>query len=137
MNYSARATVAGKPKFEMRAHAEPIAFKCGVEGAVRARIGPIEARVGRVPIVLAIPFLGGLQPVGAVGPFEFCTGPIDLAIESLELRADGVIGTEGLTCGLEGGVDCCWEIDLHGTLPGRVTRASLEFADGAEIEGEP
>jgi hypothetical protein len=137
MNYSARATVAGAPKFELRAQAEPIGFSCGVEGAVRARIGPIQARVGRVPIVLAIPFLGGLQPIGAVGPFDLRTGPIDVGIEAFELRCEGVLGSESLTCGLEGTVDCKWKVDLHGTVPGRVTRASLEFADSDEIELEP
>ena len=137
MRYSARATVDGTPKFDARAHADPVGVKAGVEGAVHARIGAIEARVGRVPIVLAIPFLGGVQTIGAVGPFDLSTGPVEIAIESFELRCDGVLGSEGLTVGLEGGVDCNWKIDLHGTVPGRVARASVEFADGEESEVEP
>lgn len=137
MKYTAHATVEGAPKFAMRAQSEPIGVKCGLEGSVRARVGPIKARVGRVPIVLAVPFLGGLQTVGAVGPFDLHTDPIDVEIENFELRCDGVLGSEGLTCGLEGEVDCHWKVDVNGTLPGKVAKASLEFADAEDLEGQP
>ena len=134
MRYSAHATVAGTPTFEVRAQAEPIGVRGGVEGAVRARIGPINARVGRVPVVLAIPFLGGVQTIGAVGPFDLSTGPIDIAIDQFELRCDGMLGPDGLSCALEGGVQCNWKIDLNGLVPGRVARASVEFAEADEVE---
>jgi hypothetical protein len=137
VKYTAHATLAGRPKFEVHARAEPIGVRCGVEGAVRARIGPVKARVGRVPIVLAIPFLGGVQTIGAVGPFDLSTGPIDVEIEHFELRCDGVLGSDGLTCGFEGGVECNWKIDVNGTIPGRVARASVEFADADQLEVEP
>jgi hypothetical protein len=138
VKYTAHATIAGEPKFEVRAKAEPIGIKCSAEGSVRARVGPIKARVGRVPIVLAVPFLGGLQTVGAVGPFDFSTGPVDVEIENFELRCDGVIGSEGLTVGLEGEVDCHWKVDVNGTLPGKVAKASLEFAEADEdLEVKP
>jgi len=137
MKYTAHATVAGEPKFAVQARAEPIGVRCGVEGSVRARIGPIEARVGRVPIVLAVPFLGGVQTVGAVGPFDLRTGPIDVEVEHFELRCEGTLGSEGLTGGLEGEVDCNWKIALTGTLPGQLARASLEFADPEDPEVKP
>lgn len=137
MKYTAHTTVAGAPKFKVKAQAEPIGIKCGVDGSVRARIGPIKARVGRVPVMLAVPFLGGVQTVGAVGPFDFSTGPVNVEIESFELRCDGVLGSEGLTCGLEGDVDCHWKIDVNGTLPGKVAKASLEFAEAEDLEVKP
>jgi hypothetical protein len=137
VKYTAHATVAGAPKFAVKAEAEPVGIKCGVEGSVRARIGPIKARVGRVPIVLAVPFLGGVQTVGAVGPFDFSTGPVDVEIENFELRCDGVLGSDGLTVGLEGDVDCHWKIDVNGTLPGKVAKASLEFAEAEDLEVKP
>ncbi len=134
MKYTAHATVDGAPKFAVRAQSEPIGIKCGVEGSVRARVGPIKARVGRVPIVLAIPFLGGLQTVGAVGPFDFHTDPVDVEIENFELRCDGVLGSEALTCGLEGDVDCHWKVDVNGNLPGKF---ALEFVDAEDDGVEP
>jgi hypothetical protein len=137
VKYTAHATVKGAPTFAVRAKSEPIGIRCGVEGSVRARVGPIKARVGRVPIALAVPFLGGLQTVGAVGPFDLHTDPIDVGIENFELRCDGVLGSEGLTCGLEGEVDCEWKVDVHGTLPGKVAKASLEFVDPEDLEVEP
>ena len=134
MKYTAQATVSGTPTFEVRARAEPIGVRGGLEGAVRARIGPINARVGRVPVVLAIPFLGGVRTIGAVGPFDLNTGPIDIAIDQLDLRCECVLGPDGLSGGLEGGVQCNWKIDLNGTVPGRVARASVEFADVERVE---
>lgn len=134
MRYSSHATVEGAPRFEVRAQAEPIGIRCGAEGLVRARIGPIHARVGQVPIALAVPFLGGVQRVGAVGPFDVALEPVDLAVERFELVCEGVLGSEGLTVGLEGGIGCKMEIDVTGTVPGRVARASLEFTDPDESE---
>jgi hypothetical protein len=136
MKYTTHATISGAPKFEIRAHAEPIGIKCGAEGAARARIGPINCRVGRVPIMLAVPFLGGVQTVGAVGPFDFRLEPVDLAVEQVELRCEGFVGAEGLDVGLEGGVACEMHVDLRGTLPGRVAKAQLEFAEQEGQEEE-
>jgi hypothetical protein len=136
MKYSSHATIGGAPKFDVRAHAEPIGIRCHAEGAVRARIGPINARVGRVPIMLAVPFLGGVQTVGAVGPFDLRLEPVDLSVEDLELRCEGLLGTEGLDVGLEGGIACEMRVDLHGTLPGRVAKAQLEFAEQEGQEEE-
>jgi hypothetical protein len=137
VKYTAHATVTGAPKFVVQAQSAPIGIKCGVEGSVRARVGPINARVGRVPIVLAIPFLGGLQTVGAVGPFDLHTDPVDVEIENFELRCDGVLGSEGLTCGLEGEVDCQWKVDVDGSLPRTVAKASLEFVEAEDYGAEP
>ena len=136
MKYTSHATIKGAPKFEVRAHAEPIGVKCGLEGAARARVGPIHARIGRVPITLAVPFLGGIQTVGAVGPFDVSLEPVDLAVEELELRCEGIVGAEGLDVGLEGGIACEMRVDLEGTLPGRVSKAQLVFAEQEEEEGE-
>ena len=132
MKTQAHGTIAGSPKFEVRATSEPIGIRCGAEGALRAKVGPVRARVSGVPIRLAIPFLGGLQRVGEIGPFDLELEPIDLALEELELRCEGLVGPEGLSVGLDGGISCRMEIDVDGTLPGRVARAHLEFEEEAE-----
>ena len=132
MKYTSHATIAGSPKFDVRAQADPIGIACGAEGSAAARIGPIRARVGQVPIALAVPFLGGLQRVGAVGPFDLGLEPLDFALERFELRCEGTLGSDGLTVGLEGGIACKLQVDVEGTLPGRVRRASLEFDENDE-----
>jgi hypothetical protein len=134
MKYTSHATIKGAPKFDVRARAEPIGVRCGLEGAARARVGPIYARIGRVPITLAVPFLGGIQTVGAVGPFDLSLEPVDLSVEEVELRCEGLVGTDGLDVGLEGGIACEMRVDLKGTLPGRVARAQLVFAEKEEHE---
>jgi hypothetical protein len=135
VKYSSHATISGSPKFEVGAHAEPVGIRCGAEGSLRSRVGPIHARIGRVPITLAVPFLGGVQTVGAVGPFDLRLEPVDLSVEDLQLRCEGVVGADGLDVRLEGGVACEMHVDLKGTLPGRVAKAHLEFAEHEE-QGE-
>ena len=137
MKYTSHASIKGAPRFEVRAHAEPIAFRCACGGAMRARVGPIHARIGTVPVRLAVPFLGRLQTVGAVGPFDVSVADVDLALEELELRCEGFLGgDEGLNVGLEGAVGADIEIDARGTLPGRVRRAHLEFDHPEDDEYE-
>jgi len=135
VKHTARLSITASPKFNARVQAEPISCRCGLEGSVHARIGAINARVGRVPIVLAVPFLGGVQTIGAVGPFDVSTGPVDVEIERFELHGDCVL--DGLTVGLEGEASGSARIDLDGTLAGRVARASLEFGERDEEEAAP
>ena len=137
MRYSSHATIEGSPRFDLRAQAEPIAITCALEGAVRAGVGPVKARVGPVPVTVTIPFLGRARRIAAVGPFDVLLDPVDVAIEQIELRCSGALGAEGLTVGLEGGLRDKMEIDLVGKLPGRVARAKLEFEEEGEPEDEP
>jgi hypothetical protein len=132
VKHATHVTIEGAPRFEVRCRSEPIGIACGVEGSLQLRLGQVNARVGQVPIMLAVPFLGGVQAVGAVGPFDLQLEPVDLGVERFELRCEGVLGSEGLTCGLEGAVDCKWEIDVAGALPGRMARASVEFVEVEE-----
>jgi hypothetical protein len=136
VKYASHATIEGSPRFDVRAQAEPIAIRCGLEGAVRAGVGPITARVGPVPVMVTIPFLGGAQRVAVIGPFDVHLEPVDVAVEQIELRCEGLLGADGLTAGLEGGVACKMEVDLTGKLPGRVARAKLEFEEEEHEEDE-
>jgi hypothetical protein len=136
VRYSGHATLTGTPEFDVHVHAQPLRMDCGLRGAARARIGRVHARVGRVPIMVAIPFLGAVQTVGAVGPFDLHTEPVDVALEELELGCSGTLGEDGLSGHLRGEVKCNWKIDMHGVIPGRVARASLEFAEHEEDEPE-
>ena len=121
----------------MRAQSQPIAFRCGAAGALRARIGPIHARVAVVPIRLAVPFLGRLQTVGAVGPFDLGLEPVDVALEELELRCEGVLGgDDGLTSGSRAASRCELNVDVEGTLPGRVRARPSRVRQPREGEEE-
>ena len=105
-------------------------------GLAAARIGPIRHAVGQVPIALAVPVPRRASRVGEIGPFDLGLEPLDLALEALELRCEGLVGPEGLSVGLDGGIACKLQIDVEGTLPGRVRRAPLEFDEDAELERE-
>jgi hypothetical protein len=136
VKFTSHATVQGNPKFEVVAKAEPVGLRAGCEGSVRVRVGEVRGEVGQIPIMLAVPFLGGTRVLGTVGPFGVRLDPFELSIEECELRFDAVIGPEGLTGGLEGQIGCRMQIDVDGTLPGRVSKAAIEFADADAEEDE-
>jgi hypothetical protein len=137
LRFKSHAVVQGRPELKLRAEAGPLAFRAAAEGSVRASLGPIDAAVGEIPLLLAIPFLrrgGGMRKVGAIGAFGIHIAPFQVAAEGFGVRFDGVLGTEGMACDLHGTVACKMEMDLVGTLPGKVAKASLELVDGVDVD---
>ena len=132
MKFSSHATVQGSPTFDAHVRAEPVGVRCAAEGSAKAAIGPIHAHVTRVPVWVRIPFLSRARQVAAVGPFDLRLDPVDVGIESFDLRCEGVLGPDGLTVGLEGGIGCKLEIDVTGNLPGRVAKVGLELESTEE-----
>jgi hypothetical protein len=137
LRFKSHAVVQGRPELKLRAEAGPLAFKAGAEGSVKASLGPIDATVGEIPLLLAIPFLrsgGSLRKVGAIGAFGVRIEPFQVAAEGFGVRFDGVLGSEGMACDLHGTMACKLEMDVVGTLPGKVAKASLELVDGMDVD---
>lgn len=137
MRFKSHAVVQGRPELKLRAEAGPLAFNAAAEGSLRASLGPVDARVGEIPLLLAIPFLRsgrGLRKVGAIGAFGIHLEPFQVAAEGFGVRFDGVLGSEGMACDLHGTIACKLEMDVVGTLPGKVAKASLELVDGVDVD---
>jgi hypothetical protein len=114
-----------------------MAFKANAEGSGTVSLGPIDVAVGEIPVLLTIPFLhsgGGVRKLGAIGAFGVRIKRFQVTAEGFGVRFDGVLGSEGMTCDLHGTMACKLEMDLTGTLPGKVAKASLELADGEDVD---
>lgn len=137
MKFKTHGSVAGSPQFKIRARSEPIAFKAGAEGSFGLGVGPIDAHVGEIPLKVRIPFLrsgAGVRTVGAIGDFGVRVESFEVSAKGFGVRFDGTLGTEGIACDLDGTVACKMEMDLTGSVPGKVARASLELADGEDMD---
>ena len=137
MRFKSHAVMQGTPELKLRVRSAPISFEVGAEGALKLVIGPITAHVDAVPVTLTIPFLrrgGKPQTIGSIGPFGVHVKPVDAEVRPVEARLAGILGKDGMECDLEGKVGCRTELDVVGTIPGKVAKASLEMVDDEEPE---
>lgn len=137
MRFKWHAVMQGTPEFKLRVKSAPIAFDVGAEGALKLVIGPITVRVDEVPVTMTIPFLrrgGGLRTIASIGPFVVHVKPVDAEVRPVEARVSGILGKDGMECDLDGKVGCRTELDVAGTVPGKVAKASIEMVDEEEPE---
>jgi hypothetical protein len=130
VKFSTHAVVTGNPKFTLSARPGPFKVEADAQGSLKIATGQIEARVSRVPISMRIPFLRRRPPVqvGSVGPCTVEIKPVSLEIQAASVHVDAVIAKDGMPCEVTGTVDCNMEMDLSGTIPGRITKAAIEMA---------
>lgn len=137
MKFKTQGQLAGSPQFKIHATSGPIGFRAGAKGSVQLDVGALDGHVSEIPIRLRIPFLrsgGGVRNIGSIGAFGVRVEPFAVAAEGFGVQLDGTLGTEGMRCDLDGSVACRMEMELAGTLPGRIARASIEMADGDDME---
>lgn len=136
MKFKSHSVIQGNPQLKLRAKSEPIGFKAGAEGSLKLTVGQIDARVDEIPVNVTIPFLrgGGVRKVASLGAFGVHIDPFPVAVEAFGVRFDGVLGTEGMDCTLDGSMACKMELDMAGSLPGTVAKAAFELADEEDVE---
>jgi hypothetical protein len=138
VKFKSHAVMQGSPELKLRARTGPVDFQVGAEGSVKLALGPFTARVDEVPVTLTIPFLrrgGGVRTIGSVGPFSVRVTAVDAEVRPVDVRVAGVVGKDGLDGNLEGKVGCRTELDVEGTIPGKVAKASFEMVEGEEEPG--
>ena len=137
MRFKTHAVIQGTPQFTIRAKHGPFAFEAGAEGTLKIATGAIAGRIDEIPITLAIPFLrrrGGVRTVASIGAFGVQIQPLDVEIRAFGVRCSGVLAKDGTSCGVDGQMACKMDVDLTGTVPGRVTKASIEMAGDDDTE---
>jgi hypothetical protein len=130
VKFNTHAVITGNPKFTLSAKPGPFKVEADAQGALKIACGQIEARVSRVPIAMRIPFLQRRQrvEVGSVGPCTLRIKPLELEINAPSVHVGGVLAKDGMPCEVTGSLACDMEMDLSGTIPGRVTKAAFELA---------
>lgn len=135
MRFTTHGTISGKPKLEARGHVEPLRVRAQATGEAQASVGPVAGRLREIPLTLTIPFLGGgPRVVAAIGPVGFELDRVELAVSAFGVRVDGTLGEDGIDWTLDGALGCRMELDFDGTLPGRISKAAIEFADGEDLD---
>jgi len=138
MRFKSNAVMQGSPELTLRARTGPVDFQVAADGSVKLAVGPLTARVDEVPVTLTIPFLrrgGGVRTIATVGPFSVRLNAVDVELRPVDARVSGVVGKDGLDGNLEGKIGCRTELDVEGTIPGKVAKASFEMVEGHEESG--
>jgi len=130
VKFSTHAVIKGNPRFTLSAKPGPFKAEADAQGALKIACGRIDARVSRVPISMRIPFLHRRSSVqiGSVGPCRLSIHPMEVEINALALHVGAVLAKDGMPCEVRGDVACDLEMDLTGSIPGRITKAAVELA---------
>jgi len=134
MKFNANAVVRGNPHFTLRAKPGPFKVEADAHGSLKVACGPIDARLSRVPVAMRIPFLKRPHrvQVASVGPCRVHVRPVELEIHAVALHVGGVFAKDGMDCELAGNAVCDLQLDLSGSIPGRITKAAIEMAADAD-----
>jgi hypothetical protein len=57
---------------------------------------------------------------------------VELEIHAVALHVGGVFAKDGMDCELAGNAVCDLQLDLSGSIPGRITKAAIEMAADAD-----
>ena len=130
MKFSTRAVIRRNPEFILRAKPGPFNVNVNAEGSLKISCGRINAHVSRVPVEVRIPFLKRATSVqvASVGPCSVHIDPMACEINALAVQVAGVLAKDGMDCEVTGKVACNMEVDVTGSIPGRITKAAIEMA---------
>jgi hypothetical protein len=136
VKFSTQAAIRGVPEFSLSAKPGPFTIEADAEGSLTVSTSRIDARVERVPITMQIPFLGrrGAIQIGAVGPFGVSIQPVELEIRAFGVKCSAVLAKDGMDCRVDGKLTCNLDVDLSGTIPGRVTKAAIELSADSDSD---
>jgi hypothetical protein len=128
MNLKGTIGVAAHPDLRLRMRMERAEFT--LHGAATITVGTerIHLDISEIPLRLAIPFHKHRRVVaGSLGPFHVAVRPTEATLRIAEARATGHLGgPEGLSSELHCQGNCKAEIELHGSVPGKVLKAAFE-----------
>jgi hypothetical protein len=127
----------GSPKFRLFARSSPIGFEASADGSAKGLAGPFVARVDEIPFTLRIPFLRrgrGLQTVASIGTFGVRLERFEVEAQAFGVRVGGILAKDVMRCTMGGTVACKTEIDMTGTIPGKVAKVAIQLADEEDVE---
>lgn len=131
MTLNAKVEVHAHPDLKLGVTSGPVDFEIRCDGELKLGLGPIRARVDRIPVFVRIPFLKR-NPAGiaaaAVGPFNVHIDAFTADIRAVEVSARGQFGKNGLNCDLEGKGACKFDIDVSAEVPVKAFNAAIKSA---------
>jgi hypothetical protein len=137
LKFNSNITLQGNHGVKIDAKSGPITCSASADGSFKLTTGPIRAQVGEIPIRLAIPFLAGpaaMRTVAAIGAFGVRFDPCTVEVQAFGVRCQGVLAAEGMQCQLNVNLAGKTQVDLLGSIHGKLARVLLELADEDEVE---
>ena len=122
------------PSVSMDASISPLDFRTALSGSLSAEAGPFAGEVGEIPIRMAIPFLRRRPVIASLGAFPLSLERFQVNLEKAEFALQGTLGLQGIDAKMAGKIDCATDMDVKGTVSGKVGLSHLEFGEG---ETEP
>ena len=132
MKFKGKVGVKSDMPFKVDARVEPLAFEAAVHGALDMEIGEIAARIGEIPIRMAIPFLRRkCRPpvVAEIGGFDVRMKPFRVRLDGGTLAFRGKLGDKQIRAQLDATMNCRSELDLEGKLSGEVGHFKMVLDD--------
>jgi hypothetical protein len=131
MTVSAKIEVHGHPDLKLGVTSGPLDFEFRCDGTLRLGIGPIRARVERVPVYVRIPFLkrhSATIAAAAVGPFNVQVDRFEADVRAVDATARGVVGKNGINADFAGKGACNFDVDVKAELPKKIFGAAIKSA---------
>lgn len=131
MTLNAKLQIHGHPDLKLGVTSGPLDFEIRCNGDVKLGVGPIKARVDRVPVFVRIPFLKR-HPHGiaaaAVGPFNVHIDAFAADLRAVQASVHGQVGKNGLHLDLAGKGACAFDVDVAAELPAKALNAAIKSA---------
>jgi hypothetical protein len=118
------------PSIKLDTEISPLDFGACINGHFHGELGPVHARIGEIPFRLAIPFLRR-RPVlmGSIGGFPIKLDRFQINVEKAGLDVSGTLGLNGIQASAEAVVDCETDVQLQGTIMGKVGLSHLDLGE--------
>jgi hypothetical protein len=118
------------PSIKLETEISPLDFGACINGHFHGELGPFHARIGEIPFRLAIPFLRR-RPVlmGSIGGFPIKLDRFQVNVEKAGLDVSGTVGLNGIQASAEAVVDCETDLQLQGTIMGKVGLSHLDLGE--------
>lgn len=138
MKFKTRAIMRSDPDFELETLLDPMTFFASATGQFSGQIGEVHARVGRIPINVAIPFhpKRRMITVASIGGFTVSLKPMSIHIKECKIEAGGILGEKGLRAKMHGKVGCKTEMAASGKLSGKFGKVKVHLGDEDECDDD-
>ena len=129
MKFKAYARMQSCPSIKLKAKVDSLDFRTSIGGSFHSRLGPFSGHIGEIPIRLTIPFLKHRPIIASVGDINFNLDSFQLNVENVKMDLKGVLGLKGITTEIDSKIDCNSDINLEGTVQGRIGLSHFDLGD--------
>lgn len=132
MKFKARGTMESTPGFKSKLRMDPVQFDTSASGSLKLAVSPLSAKVGEIPIRLAIPFMKPRRRIPVVmslGSFRIKIDRFKIKVRGISVDLGGTIGTKGVAAEVDCDVTCRTEMEVAGKVPLKLGSIKVNLAE--------